>query len=169
LKQGHPEQALPELKRAIEIRPHFASGEEALATAYEALGNSTEALLHWRKAHTIDPSDASAIQGLAWLLATSPDASVRNGAEAVSWARSASDLVPAEDAGALDTLAAAYAESGQFPQAVESATRALTLATAKGDPALANAIRERLRLYKQNKPYHSGRPPGVPFVAALSR
>ena len=44
-------------RRAIEIRPHFASGEEALASAYEALGNSQEALAHWRKAHSIDPSN----------------------------------------------------------------------------------------------------------------
>jgi tetratricopeptide (TPR) repeat protein len=154
LKQGHAEEALTELERAIEIRPHFASGEEAVASAHEALGNSPEALVHWRKAQSIDPSSTSAMLGIAWVLAVAPEGSVRNGAEAVSWAKKANDLGPATDAGALDTLAAAYAEEGQFSLAVASASRALDLATAQRNSTLASEIRGRLRLYKVNKPYH---------------
>ena len=154
LKQGHAGQALPDLRRAVEIRPHFASGEEAVASAYEALGNSQEALAHWRKAHSIEPSNSAAMVGMAWVLATAPDESIRNGAEAVSWAKKANDLAPVADAGALDTLAAAYAEDRQFSQAVAAAARALDVAVAQGNSTLATAIRGRLRLYKGNKPYH---------------
>jgi len=170
LDQGHAEQSLPELQAAIEIRPHFESCEEALGSAYEALGNSLEALSHWRKARLIDPSRVSATLGAAWVLATAPDVSVRNGAEAVSLAESAKTLAPPDDPDILDTLAAAYAENGQFARAAASATRALELAGARGNSAQAAAIRARLLLYKESKPYRSERPSGVgqPSAASVS-
>jgi tetratricopeptide (TPR) repeat protein len=155
LKQGNAEQALPELQRAVAIRPHFESGEEALASAYEALGNDQEALAHWRKARAIDPNRTNATRGVAWVLATAHDASVRNGAEAVALATNANDASTADDPESLDTLAAAYAEDGQFSRAVVSAAHALSLATQQKNQELANAIRERLRLYRANKPYHA--------------
>ncbi len=158
LEKGHAKQALPEFQTAVTIRPHFASGEDGLASDYEALGNSEAALAHWQKAHAIDPSRISAILGIAWLLATAPDASIRNGAEAVARAESANNLAPADDPDVLDTSAAAYAESGQFSRAINLATRALDLAVAHGNQPLATAIRGRLLLYKGHKPFHSKQP-----------
>ncbi|MFZ0747606.1 MAG: tetratricopeptide repeat protein [Terracidiphilus sp.] len=155
LEKGHARQALPDLQTAIEIRPRFESGEEALASAYEALGDSASALVHWQKARAIDPSRISAILGNAWLLATAPDESVRNGANAVSLAENANNLAPGDDPDVLDTLAAAYAENGQFAQAVASATRAVDLANERGNSPLAAAIRGRLLLYKSKRPYRS--------------
>src|ERR1035437_5791277 len=76
LDQGHADEALPDLQAAIAIRPHFESCEEALASAYEALGRNSEALAHWRKALAIDSDRVSAKIGIAWLLATAPDASL---------------------------------------------------------------------------------------------
>jgi tetratricopeptide (TPR) repeat protein len=170
LKEGHAEQSLPELVAAIEIRPHFAACEEALGSAYEAVGNSPEALAHWRKAHLMDPGRVSATLGAAWVLATAPDASVRNGAEAVSLAESAKTLAPHDDPDVLDTLAAAYAENGLYARAAASATRALALAEARGNSSQTFAIRTRLLLYKENKPYRSERPSGVgqPSAASVS-
>ena len=159
LRQGHADRALPELQRAVAIRPHFASGEEALASTFEALGEYQTAVTHWRKAQSIDASRTSAMLGLAWLLATAPDASVRDGREALSWAKSASGLVAPNDPGALDTLAAAYAEDGQFMRAVDTALQAIARAQAQGDNALAGAIRDRLQLYRSGKPYHLQRAP----------
>ena len=155
MKQGQSEKALPEFKTAIAIRPHFESAEEGLASAYEALGNSAEALAHWRRAYVIDPSRASAVLGSAWLLATAPDASLRNGAAAVADAESARDLSTVNDPGVLDTLAAAYAEDGQFTRAASTAAQALEFAVAKGDKSLSNQIRARLQLYKTRKAYHA--------------
>ena len=74
--------------------------------------------------------------GLAWLLATSPDPSVRNGEEAVQLAESAKGSTP-ENAEALDTLGAAYAEDGQFARAAATARHALELAQAQGNQKLA--------------------------------
>ena len=161
LDQGHADQALPELKTAIEIRPHFAACEDALASAYEDLGQGAEALTHWQRAIDADPGRVSATLGAAWLLATTPDATLRNGPQALSLAEEAQGLVPAEDPDVLDTLAAAYAETGQFAEATASAARALELAAARGNTLQLAAIRARLSLYKENKPYRNERPSGV--------
>jgi tetratricopeptide (TPR) repeat protein len=159
---------LTEFQAAIAIRPHFADGEQGLARAYESMGNNPEALTHWRNAHVIDPNLVSAIVGLAWIRATAPEAAVRSGAEAVSLAESAKNLAPADDPEVLDTLAAAYAEEGQFGRAITSATRALHLAATQGNSLLTAAIRGRLALYRENRPFRSGRPTDVaqPSVAA---
>jgi tetratricopeptide (TPR) repeat protein len=158
LEQGHAEQALPEFQTTISIRQHFVSGEEGMASAYQALGNDSEALAHWRKAHAIDPARISASLGVAWILATSPDASLRNGAEALSLAENASHLVSSDDPDVLDSLAAACAETGQFARAVTSAKRALDLAEARGNSKMSAAIRNRLVLYRSNKPYRERQP-----------
>jgi len=168
LKEGHPVQALSELEAAIQIRPHFGACEEALAAAYEDSRKSAEALAHWQKAREIDPGSVSAILGAAWLLATAHDASIRNGAEALSLAQSATSLAPADDPDLLDTLAAAYAENGDFAKAVDSAARALELADARGNATQAAAIRARLLLYRENHPYRSERPSGVSQSSAVN-
>jgi tetratricopeptide (TPR) repeat protein len=167
LDKGHVLEALPELETAIEVRPHFESCEEALGSAYEDLGKSAEALGHWRKAHLIDPGRTSATLGVAWLLATAPDASLRNGAEAVQLAESARNSEP-ENAEVLDTLAAALAEDGQFTRASATETRALELATAQGNRALQAAVRARQSLYAAHKPFHGARTTGAVHHAEVS-
>ena len=158
LDQGHAEQALPDLQAAIAIRPHFESCEEALASAYEALGRNSEALAHWRRAQAIDSDRVSAMIGAAWLLATARDASLRNGAEAVRLAESARDAEP-DNPEVLDTLAAAYAEEGQFTRASASAERALELAKAQANQPLIADVRAQQVLYARQKPFHGERTP----------
>ena len=168
LDQGHAEQALPELLAAIEIRPHFESCEEALASAYENLGKGAQALAHWQKAREIDPGSATATLGAAWLLATTPDASLRNGREALSLAQAARNLAPSDDADMLDTLAAAYAENGQFPRAIALAQQALGLAEKRGNSKMASAIRNRLMLYEAGKPFREAQGTVAALRSALS-
>jgi Flp pilus assembly protein TadD len=86
-------------------------------------------------------------------LATAPDASVRNGAEAVQLAETAKDSAP-ENAEALDTLAAAYAEDGQFTGAAATAAHALELAQAQGNKKLAAELRMRQVLYEKGEAFH---------------
>ncbi len=158
LQQGHADEALPELEKTLQLRPKFPSGEEALATALQSLGNSTEALDHWRKALTLDPKSITALSGAAWLLATAPDANLRKGPEAVSLAQSANEIAVGKNPEVLDTLAAAYAESGDFTKARATANRALDLAVEQKDQALAAAIRSRILLYADGKPFREDRP-----------
>ncbi len=153
LHLGHPDQALPELETGVTLEPRDASGEEAVAVVNDELGNSSEALDHWRKALAIEPRRSSALVGMAWLLATTPDPALRNGPEAIALATRAQDLAPGGDPIVLDTLAAAYAETGQFEEAVTIANRALGLAVERKDDSLANAIRSRILLYERNAPF----------------
>ena len=88
----------------------------------------------------------------AWLMATSSDASLRNGADAVELARRAVQLVGEREPTTLDTLAAAYAEAGRFPEAVATARKAIELANQQNARVLADTLRARIALYQAGKP-----------------
>ena len=103
------------------------------------------------EAMELDPTDESPLNELAWLLATCPDAKVRDGKTAVELATRACEITGRTDAACLDTLAAAYAEIGDFQGAVRVQTEAITKLS-PGDPELAG-FRARLRLYETGKPY----------------
>jgi tetratricopeptide (TPR) repeat protein len=153
MQQGHPDQALPELQTTLSLDPRFPSAEEALADVYGALGKDSDALQHWRKALAQHPNGISILVGATRVLASSQDGSVRNGAEAVTLGEKANTLTSGGDPTVLDTLAAAYAEAGEFPQAVASENRALGLINSKQNAALAEGIRYRMQLYEANKPF----------------
>ncbi len=153
LQQGHANEALPELEQTAALNPQFPSAQLALASAYVALGKDTEALAAWRAALAIQPKSVTALVGAARILASAADPSLRNGAEAVTLATQANDLTGGSDPIVLDALGAAYAEAGQFPQALTSANRALELADGKGDNTLADSIRYRISLYTADTAY----------------
>jgi hypothetical protein len=91
---------------------------------------------------------------LAWLLATSPDASLRDGTRAIELAWRAAQLTGGRDVKVLDTLAAAFAEAGRFPEALAAARRALEMATRRNLPEVAQELRRRLTLYEAQRPFH---------------
>ena len=93
----------------------------------------------------------------AWIMATSPLPSNLDGRLAVELARRANQITGGRQARVLDTLAAAAAEIGQFPDAVRIAESAAALADQQGDTNLADAIRERIKNYKAGKPYRDER------------
>lgn len=90
---------------------------------------------------------------IAWLLATSPDPTVRDGREALRFAKRAADSKMGADPSSLDTLAASYAEQGRFAEAVAAAEKALELAREQAREDLAGAIEQRLSLYRAGRPY----------------
>ena len=92
---------------------------------------------------------------LAWAMATAPEASLRNGAEATELAQWAVKLSRGLEPIPLGTLAAAYAEAGRFAEAVKIADRAIALATARNDAATADALRRQSQLYRAGSPYHA--------------
>jgi tetratricopeptide (TPR) repeat protein len=98
----------------------------------------------------LDPSKVNAFYNRAWLQATCPDAKYRDGKKALQTATLACDLTEWEDANSIDVLAAAYAEAGTFDKAVEWQEKAIRLYTDTEDKKKGE---ERLRLYKERKPY----------------
>jgi len=93
------------------------------------------------------------MNNLAWALATCPDPAVRNPAEAIQLAERARASAPRSPS-YLDTLAAAYAAAGRFPDAVAAARQAVALAEAAGPTDAAARFRLRFDLYRTNQPFH---------------
>jgi tetratricopeptide (TPR) repeat protein len=114
-------------------------------------GEYQGAIRDWIEAIRLDPNNGSAYYNIAWLRATCPDERSRNGPEAVEYARQACNLSNWKSAKRLDILAAAYAENGDFPSAMEWQQKAIELVpeNAKQDYA------ERLELYRSSKPYRN--------------
>src|SRR5207247_224883 len=99
----------------------------------------------------LDSSDDSSYNQLAWIRATCSDASVRNGKEAVSAASKTCELTEWKDWEFIDTLAAAYAEAGDFKRAIEFQQQALR--TGNPSESEQKEMRERLSLYELSKPF----------------
>jgi tetratricopeptide (TPR) repeat protein len=109
----------------------------------------------YTKALEISPENIPALSNLAWLMATSADASVRNGSEAVTLAERADAASSRSDnhTTILRILAAAYAEAGRFGEAKETAQRALQSANVQGNSELADSLRDEIALYELGLPY----------------
>jgi len=131
LDQGHAEQALPELLAAIEIRPHFESCEEALASAYENLGKAHRRL-HIGKRRGNRPWQRDSHSGRRVAAGHNSDASLRNGREALSLAQAARNLAPSDDADMLDTLPQRTRRTGSSAR-IALAQQALGLAEKRGN------------------------------------
>jgi len=136
---------------ALRSQPDSPGTIEALATALSAAGRVDEAIRVLRDGIAHTPDAAKLAGALAWILSTTPEATRRNGAEAVRLAERASALTGSKDPDLLDTLAAAYAETGRFDAAVATARRAL--AATEPDSELAANITRRIAVYEGGKPY----------------
>ncbi len=137
---------------AVPIRPDFAAGHENLGYALYLQAKFADSLSHLRLALADEPDRVSVLNLAASLLATCPDASIRNGTEAIALANRAQQLTAGQDAAILDTLSAAYAEAGHFAQAIETEQRAIALAEQQGKLPLASTLRAHLTRYRSNAP-----------------
>jgi tetratricopeptide (TPR) repeat protein len=156
--KGRVDEAITHYQKSLQIKPDYAEAHNNLGKALLQKGSVAEAITHFQKALQIKPDSVEAQNTLAWVLATAPQASLRNGPQAVALAQQANQLAGGENPIILRTLAAAYAEAGRFPKAVETAQRALQLAAPPSNPALADAIRSQLKLYQAGLPFHYTEP-----------
>jgi hypothetical protein len=114
-------------------------------------GQFTNAINICREGIAANAKDDWSYNLLAWIKATCPDSSLRDGNEAVSAATKACELTNWKEWSWIDTLAAAYAESGEFQRAIEFEEQALK--TGKSPESEHNAMQERLVLYQKALPY----------------
>lgn len=163
LKAGRVEEAIRHYEEALRTSPGSARAHHNLATALMEKGRIAEAVAHYSKVVEIDPKHVNAHVLLAWLLATSANAAIRDGTRAVELARRANHLTGESQPVMLRTLAAAFAEAGRFEDALQSAQRALDIVVAQGNERLAGSLRREIGLYKTGRPMREGvQAPGAP-------
>jgi Flp pilus assembly protein TadD len=153
LEKGELDDAIQVCRSALLLRPSDAGCHTTLAIALEEKGNPAEAIQHYRKALELSPNSISTLTNLAWLLATSQDASVRNGPRAVELAAQADRMVGGTNTIVLRTLAAAYAENGEFAKAIRTARSAMQLARMHGEDSLTTDLDQQIGLYQLGMPY----------------
>ena len=124
-----------------------------LAELYSIQGQSAAAVVWYEKAIAAEPKSASALNNLAWILATDPKDEVRNGGRAVELAERACQLTEWKAAVIMGTLAAAYAEAGRFSDAVAMAGKARDRARTDQQEIIANKNDELRKLYELAKPF----------------
>jgi protein O-mannosyl-transferase len=152
LQLGRADESLANLQRALQIDPNYRVAQYNIANTLFYLGRVDEAVSHLQKALALEPSTPEGQKNVAWVLATSPEARIRDGAKAIQLAERANELTQGKNPLFMATLAAAYAEVGRFPDAVRTAENALQLATDSGLPSLAQAIRAHIELYRAERP-----------------
>jgi tetratricopeptide (TPR) repeat protein len=165
---GDWEGAAEYVRALIHHHPTSAIAHFKLGLVLGHQGDVPVAIASYREAVRLNPGYALARNNLAWLMATHPDELFRNGAEAVELASRAVNLSPATW-GYHDTLAAAYAEAGDFEKAVATQRKVVegVKAAPKPDPALVAEIEARLKLYESGKPYREPQPtPAAPMPRA---
>lgn len=155
LQKERVDEAIGHFQKALQSEPDSADAHYGLGIAFSKIGKMAEAITQYHKVLRIAPVNPIVQNNLAWLLATCPEASLRDGKEAVDLAHQANVLTGGEKPIILHTLAAAYAEAGRFSEAVETAQRALRFATAQGNSVLARQLQEQLKLYEAGMPFSS--------------
>lgn len=155
MQTGRVWEAVPHLQAAIDGGGNGAAIQVDLGSALLAIGAPRDAINHWELALELDAQFKAATNALAWILATHPDASVRDGVRAISVAERAVQTAEANDVSALRSLAAAYAEGGRFSEAIETAERASSLVVLPSGKALRDALHAEIELYRAGYPFRS--------------
>jgi spermidine synthase len=150
--RGELSEATDHYNEALEFFPDSFEIHNNLGVALQSQGRLNEAVEHYRKALDMNPDSAELHNNLAYILVTNPNPTERNVIDAVGHAQRAVELTHYQNSTALNTLAKAYAAAGQFDKAVETAQKALTLASNEGNQNLATQIHNQLQGYEQAKP-----------------
>jgi protein O-mannosyl-transferase len=153
-QQGRVGDAMAHWEKALETQPRDAAFHALLGDAFLRAGSHKVAIAEYERAARISAQDPLSRNNLAWLLATSSSASIRDGNRAMELAKEAVRLSRGKDPNYLRTLAAAFAEAGHFVEAKETARQALQAAELRGNSSLVNALRDEMALYELDMPYH---------------
>jgi tetratricopeptide (TPR) repeat protein len=152
LQKGRLAEAMVHYRKFFEIEPENVEARNILGTALIQQGRIREAIEQWQDALAIEPENGNAASNLAWVFATCPDDSIRDGRRAVELAEKALRISGGKIPMIFRVLAAAYAEDGRFSQAIETAQRGADLATSQGNSGLAAELQSNIALYQAGTP-----------------
>lgn len=155
--QANVDAAVAHYQAALRSEPDYPEAHNNLGNLLSQKSLFAQAAYHYTAALRAGSNYVDALNNLAWLRATCPDASVRDGPAAVTLAERALKLMREQNpeaaaTAALDTLAAAYAETGRFDEAARAAEKAEASARLAGQQKLADETRLRLDLYRARQP-----------------
>jgi Flp pilus assembly protein TadD len=147
-QQGKIDQAIAQWQKTLAIHPRDAEAHRNVADALRKQGKVKEAISEYEQTLNLAPEDSAALNNLAWILATYSDASMRDGARAVTLATRAVQASGGRNPSFVRTLAAAHAEAGQFAEAAATAEAAKALANTQSKPELARRLEGEITLYR---------------------
>jgi len=151
LRKGRLAAAMVQYRKFLEIEPGNVEARNTLGTALIQEGRVSEAITQWQETLAIEPDNGNAASNLAWVLATCPENSIRDGARAVELAEKAMRLSGSKIPMVFRVLAAAYAENGRYSDAIDTARRGADLANRTDNPALASELESNIALYQAGK------------------
>jgi Flp pilus assembly protein TadD len=149
--QGQAEGAIAHYEKILEMDPANVVALGGLSDLLVGKGRWSEAVGRLRTALEVQPDNAGLCNNLAWILASCPVASVRDGPRAVELGLTAERLSGGTNSVIVGTLAAAYAEAGRFSEATTTARRAMALAA---NPTQVNTLQSHISLYEAGRPFH---------------
>jgi protein O-mannosyl-transferase len=152
LQKGEVANALIHYQKLLELQPDNIEVHNIVGTVLLQQGHVREGVEEWQKVLAIQPDNGNAMSNLAWVFATSPDDSLRDGAKAVQLAEEALRISGRRIPIIFRTLAAAYAEGGEFSKAIQTAQQGLDLANSQGNSGLAAELQGNIALYQERHP-----------------
>jgi tetratricopeptide (TPR) repeat protein len=158
-KLGSISEAIRFYQEALTLDPTDVQVHASLALLLQQQSRPEDAVQILNQGLRLAPDHLDMANNLAWLLATSPIDDLRDGAESLRLAQRVCIVTGEQDANFLDTLAAAWAEVGNFNEAVKVIERAVELARTAGNEELAIVLSKRLRLYKSQQPFRDDHKP----------
>ncbi|MEW6259753.1 MAG: tetratricopeptide repeat protein [Thermodesulfobacteriota bacterium] len=159
LHTGQLDKALADFNESITLDPKNAEAYNSRGVCWFYKGDYEKAVQDYTRAIECNPQLTRAYNQLAWILSVCPNPRIRNGSRAVELAKKAVELEPS--AYHYDTLAAAYAEAGQFKDAVKIQKRALLMQLTEGRTQALERYTERLRSYEAKKPWRERNAAGM--------
>lgn len=152
LAEGRVDEAIADWEKTLQLEPNDADAHTGLGNAFLRKGSLQQAIAHYKEASALAPEDPHSRNNIAWVLATASDASLRDGNRAVGFAEEAVQLSGGREPQFMRTLAAAYAESGRFSEALAAAQQAAVMAMMQGKTDVANRLKKDLVLYREHQP-----------------
>ena len=152
LQKGQVSEAIIHYRKLLELQPDNIEVHNIVGTVLTQQGRVREGIEEWQKVLAIQPDNGNAMSNLAWVFATSPDDSLRDGAKAVQLAEQALHISARRIPILFRTLAAAYAESGRFSEAIQTAQQGFELANSQGNSGLATELQGNIALYQERQP-----------------
>jgi protein O-mannosyl-transferase len=152
LQKGKVADALTHYRKLLELQPDNIEVHNIVGTVLTQQGRIREGVEEWQKVLAVQSDNGNAMSNLAWIFATSPDDSLRDGAKAVQLALEALRISGHRIPIIFRTLAAAYAETGEFSKAIQTAQQGVELANSQGNSGLAAELQGNMALYEQRRP-----------------